>query len=155
MSGSDAERALTSRGIADCRYLTQKLTSDGASWDAILCSSARRTRESAECMARGMASPPRIDSRDSLNCAGTDPLLAALRSLPDKIGSVLLVAHNPGVRALVLQLAGAGGGRVVRRAAQNFPPGALARLIYDSETWGQLSPGNADLRCFLTPQDVG
>lgn len=154
-SGSDAERALTPRGIADCYCLTQKLVADGASWDAILCSSARRTRESAECMAGGMASPPELDIRDSLNFAGTDTLLAAFRGLPDEINSVLLVAHNPGVHVLVLLLAGASGGRATRRAAQDFPPGALARLIFDSETWAQLAPGNANLRDFLTPQDTG
>lgn len=154
-SGSDAQRALTSRGIADCRRLVEKLTSDGASWDTILCSSTRRTRESAKCMSGAMVSPPKVDIRDSLNCAGTDKLLAALRGLPDEIESVLLVAHNPGVHSLVLILAGAGGGRAARRVARNFPPGGLARLIYDNETWAQLAPGKADLRYFLTPRDVG
>ena len=152
-SGSDVERALTSRGIADCHYLAQKLASDGASWDAIICSSTRRTQESAECMASAMVLPPELDIRNSLTDAGADSLLSTLRGLPNEIGSVLMVAHNPGVHVLVLMLAGAGGGRAMRRAARNFPPGSLARLIYDSETWDQLAPGSADLRCFFTPQD--
>ena len=155
VAGGDAERALTPRGVVNCSLLAETLAADGQIWDVILCSSTRRARESAEGMARAIASSPEVDVRDALNLAGMDALLAELRSLPDKFSSVLLVAHNPGVHVLVLMLAGAGGGRAMRRAARNFPPGSLARLIYDSETWDQLAPGSADLRCFFTPQDFG
>ena len=154
-AGGDAERALTPRGIADCRRLAEKLADDGAAWDAILCSSARRARESAECMAGGMNAAPALDMRDALNLAGTDTLLEALRGLSDEASSVLLVAHNPGVHALVLLLAGTSGGRAARRAAKDFPPGALARLAFDGETWARLAAGTAGLRDFLTPGDIG
>ena len=153
-AGSDAARALTPSGISDCRGLAEKLAGDGAAWDAILCSSARRARESAECMAGSMAAAPALDIRDTLNLAGTYTLLAALRGLPDEVGSVLLVAHNPGVHALVLMLAAGGGGRAARRAARDFPPGALARLAFDGEGWARLAPGGADLREYLTPRDT-
>ena len=82
-----------------------------------------------------------------------DKLLATIRGLPDEVRSVLLVAHNPGVQALVLLLAGTSGGRVARRTARDFPPGALARLAFDSKNWNRLAPGTTSLRDFFTPRD--
>jgi phosphohistidine phosphatase len=150
----DAARALTPRGQEDCRRLGEKLVADGAAWDALLCSSARRAQQSAQCMAAALAPAPEIDIREELNLAGADALLAALRALPDEVRSVLLVAHNPGIHALVLLLAGRGGSRAARKAARDFPPGALARFAYDAESWARLAPGAADLRDFLTPRDL-
>ena len=154
VAGGDAERALTPRGVVNCSLLAETLAADGQIWDVILCSSTRRARESAEGMARAIASSPEVDVRDALNLAGMDALLAELRSLPDKFSSVLLVAHNPGVHALVLFLSGTSGGRTLRRAARDFPAGALARLTFDGESWARLAPGVVELRDFFTPRDM-
>ena len=148
----DAARALTPKGIEDCRRLAGHFKGEGAAWDAMLCSSARRARESAELVAAAMVTTPPLEVRDDLNLAGADGLLAALRTLPDDAESVLLVAHNPGLHALVLGLAGTGGGRAARQAARDFPPGAVARLTCDSTAWAHLAPGAAMLRSFVTPK---
>ncbi len=150
----DAARALTARGSADCRLLAAHLKGTGAAWDAILCSSARRARESAELLAAAMASPPPLEVRDDLNLAGVETLLAVLRALPEEAGAALLVGHNPGLHALAVLLAGAGGGRAARRAARDFPPGALAELACDTPAWAHLAPGAATLRAFTTPKDI-
>lgn len=148
----DAARALTAQGIADCRRLAAYLNGEGVAWDAMLCSSARRTCESAKLMAVGADAAPALEVRDDLNLAGAETLLSALRALPEKAETVLLVAHNPGVHALVLLLAGAGGGQAARKAARDFPPGAMARLTPDAAAWMHLAPGGAALRAFVTPE---
>ena len=150
-AGGDAARALTARGIADCRRLAAHFTGEGAAWDAILCSNARRAHESAELLAGAMESPPPIDVREDLNLAGTNTLVAVLRTLPEAAAEALLVGHNPGVHALVRLLAGAGGGRAARKAARDFPPGAVAKLACDTQAWANLAPGSAMLRAFVTP----
>ncbi|MDP7342121.1 MAG: hypothetical protein QF767_01860, partial [Alphaproteobacteria bacterium] len=65
------------------------------------------------------------------------------------------VAHTSasGVGA-VAGVAGAGGGRAARRAARDFPPGALAELACDTPAWAHLAPGAATLRAFTTPKDI-
>ena len=151
----DSARALTQRGIDDCCGLVETLAAGGATWDVIISSSARRARESAEYMAGGIATPPELDIREELNLAGTDTLLAALCSLPDEVSSVLMVAHNPGVHSLVVLLAGKSGSKLVRRAARDFPPGALARFVFEGESWTDLAPGAVGLRDLFIPRDMG
>ena len=150
----DEARALTARGIADCRRLAAHLRGEGAAWHAILCSSARRARESADLMSAAMDSPPALEVRRDLNLADAETLLAVLRTLPEEAEEVLLVAHNPGIHGLARLLAGAGGGRAARKAARDFPPAALARLACDTEAWANLAPGAAMLRGFVTPKEI-
>ena len=150
----DAARALTPKGIDDCRRLAEHFKGEGTRWDAMLCSSARRARESAELMAAIMASPPPLEVREELKLAGAHTLLMALQGLPDQADAVLLVAHNPGVHALTSLLAGRGGGKAARKAARNFPPGALSRLTCDVTAWAHLAPGAAMLRAFITPKEL-
>ena len=154
-AGGDAARALTPRGIAECRRLAVHLKDEGAAWDVILCSNARRTHESAQLLASAMYTPPPLEVREDLNLASAETLLAVLRSLPEEAHAVLLVAHNPGVHALVRLLAGIGGGRAARKAGRDFPAGALARLTSDSAAWVHLAPGTAMLRAFITPKELG
>ena len=151
----DAARALTPRGIAECRRLAAHLKDEGAAWDVALCSNARRTHESAQLLAGAMDTPPPLEVREDLNLASTETLLAVIRSLPEEAHTVLLVAHNPGAHALVQLLSGIGGGQAARKATRDFPAGALARLTSDSAAWTHLAPGTAILRAFITPRELG
>ena len=152
----DEARALTARGEAACRRLAAHLRATGPgrgpSWDLILCSSARRARASAELLAAAMAPPAPLEIRQNLYLANAETVLAALRALPQATEAALLVGHNPGLQALTRLLTGAGG--AARRAAREFPPGALAGFACDIDSWADLKPGAALLRSFLTPKDV-
>ena len=98
--------------------------------------------------------PPPLEIRDDLNLAKTETLLTVLRSLPEEAEAVLLIGHNPGLHALALVLARAGSGPAARRAARDFPPGAVAELACDIQAWAHLTPGTAMLRAYVTPKDI-
>lgn len=150
----DAARALTARGDADCRRLAAHLKHHGAAWDTILCSSARRAQESAELLAAAMDSPPALEIRPELYLDGAEGLLMQLRALAGMAESVLLVGHNPGLHALTRFLVGRGSGTMARRAVRESPPGAIAAFTCDIDDWADLSPERANLRDFITPDDV-
>ena len=77
----DAARALTPRGIADCRRLAEHFKDDGVAWQAILSSNARRARESGELMAAAMEGTAPLEVREELNLAGAHTLLIYKSSL--------------------------------------------------------------------------
>ena len=150
----DKARALTPRGAADCRRLAAHLKGEGAAWDTILCSSARRARESAQLLSAGVDAPPALDVRPELYLAGAEGLLMHLRELPDTASAVLLVGHNPGLHTLSRFLIGRRSGAMARRGLRDCPPGAIASFACDIDDWAGLAPDNADLRGFLTPGDI-
>ncbi|GAB3055313.1 SixA phosphatase family protein [Micromonospora schwarzwaldensis] len=106
----DAERPLTARGHADAAAAGAWLARHGLLPDVVLCSPARRTRQTWHGVALGMTgSPPESGPAGSTPAvryeptayeAHPDELLELVRSVDPAAGTVLLIAHNPGISLL-------------------------------------------------------
>jgi phosphohistidine phosphatase len=117
----------------------------------VLCSDARRARETLEGVVPGLDTPE-VRFEDGLYAASAESLLERLRSLPDDIEEVLLVGHNPGLRDVLLLLAEPGELR--QRAQVKVPTGALATLEAELASWSELRPGSARLVVFVVPREL-
>jgi phosphohistidine phosphatase len=81
--------------------------------------------------------------------ASAHDLLARLRRLPDGVGSVLVIGHNPGIHELALELAGP-----ARELTGKFPTAALATFAFDGSAWGELGPEATELVTLTRPRDL-
>jgi phosphohistidine phosphatase len=113
----------------------------------VLCSSARRARETLEELA--VAGEARIEPE--LYGASAAELLQRLRRVPGSVESTMLIGHNPAMQDLALLLAG--GGAELARVERKFATGALATLTFDGG-WHALGPGGAELAGFVRPKDL-
>jgi phosphohistidine phosphatase len=148
---SDHDRPLAKRGRAAADRMGGHLRAEGPRPDLVLCSSARRTRETCERLA---LADVQTDFEDSLYGASDDELLARLRRLREDTGVVLLVGHNPGVQDLAIALSGPDLGEQAARMREKFPTGALA--VFDLEGgWADLAPGGTRLTTFVVPRELG
>ncbi|MEH0842594.1 histidine phosphatase family protein [Micromonospora sp. CPCC 205711] len=106
----DLERRLTARGHADAAAAGAWLARHAILPDVVLCSAARRTRQTWHDVALGMTgSPPEGGPAGSTPVvryetaayeAHPDDLLALVRTVDATPRTVLLVAHNPGISLL-------------------------------------------------------
>ena len=83
----------------------------------------------------------------SIYAASPDQLLRFVGQLPKRIGSVLLVGHNPGFEDLANSLVPA------KKAPGPFPTCTLATLVFDTQDWSGITPGSGRVAAFLTPDD--
>jgi phosphohistidine phosphatase len=148
---ADHERPLARRGQRDARRLAKQLGPRGIAPALVLCSSAKRSRETLELIARSLSAKTKILVEDELYAASAEALLQRLRRLPDVIPSTLLIGHNPGLQDLALMLAGRGPG--VDALRERFPTCALVTLHNPAATWGELAPGSAQVIDCLTPRN--
>jgi phosphohistidine phosphatase len=81
-------------------------------------------------------------------CAGA--LLEQLRGVPDAVGSVLVIGHNPGLQRLAL----ARPAPAVEELEANYPTAGLAALVFDGPSWRELDRGSAELVGFVRPRDL-
>jgi phosphohistidine phosphatase len=88
---------------------------------------------------------------DGLYGASAGDLLDRLHGLADAIGGVALIAHNPGIQDLTIELAR--DGPHVGRALKKFPTAAVAVLEFDAP-WSGLAEGGARLVSFTVPRDL-
>jgi len=143
--GADRDRPLTPDGRRAAETLGRRLRSDGVSPDLVLCSPARRARETLERMAEALDALPPGDYDDVLYLANSDTLLSQLRGVPAETGCLLLIGHNPGLEELVRALAPANA------AVRSGLPAAGLAIFQISGAWVDLGQASARLAAFLTP----
>jgi phosphohistidine phosphatase len=149
---ADEDRPLAPRGRRATKALASYLWGDGAPPKIVLCSSARRARETLEGLADSLGEDVVVRVEPELYGAAGEDLLERLRALPDTADSVMLIGHNPAIQALALELARAGP--TLDRIADKYPTGGLVKLEFEG-TWAELGPGSAEPVDFVKPKDVG
>jgi len=160
----DHERPLAGRGRRDAPVMGRWLRKAGHVPDQVLCSSARRARETWQLAQPALKAAPPVSFEDPIYLASAGQLLDLVRQAPRAVKTLLIVGHDPGIPDLAFLLAGppspAGGGgsgiappAAFERMRAKFPTAAIAVLELTG-TWRQLSPGTARLASFVIPRDV-
>ena len=148
----DHERPLNERGRRAAPAMGRRIAAANLRPDLVLCSSARRALETWELVAPELEARPKLAVERGLYLCGPDALLARLRRLGPE-DCVLLVAHNPDLQDLALELAGEGAPATLRALAVKLPTGGLVALSLAD--WKTLGPGAARLHLFATPRGEG
>ncbi|BBK36626.1 phosphohistidine phosphatase [Allostella sp. ATCC 35155] len=148
----DFDRPLNPRGRRAVGDVARVLAGMPTQPALVLCSPARRTRETLEGIRSGLAGQPETQFDRSLYLADPDHLARIVQGLPD-IPCAMLIGHNPGLHELAVMLAGDGDGGLRRRLAEQFPTGALAILTFQGE-WRAAEPGSGHLAAFVVPRDL-
>ena len=143
----DPERPLAPRGVKAARRLAEHLKQEPIRVDLILCSPARRTRETLQLL-RPALGDAKVDFDEDLYGAAAAELLARVRRVPRKFDGVMIIGHNPGVEEAAWLLLGPD------RAPGHFPTCALASLRFRADSWSEIKEGAGDLVSFLTPKDL-
>lgn len=139
---SDLDRALSAEGLAEAEAAGRWLREQGLVPDRVLCSPARRTRETLEAVLGGIGYvEQRLVERIYEATPGT---LAALVDEHCEAERLLLVGHNPGLERLVALMHSGQSGDY-----RGMPPGAIAVLDFPTDT--VVEPGVARLTAFWWP----
>ena len=150
----DHERPLSRRGREAARRVAENLPAALGALDLVLCSTALRTRDTAELMLAGFAAPPRILYEDGLYLAGRAVLMRRLRGLDESAGAVMVIGHNPGLHELALALASPDSPRYRALATGKFPTTARASFAIDGP-WASLDRSRHALTQYVTAKSLG
>ena len=149
----DDQRPLTGRGRRAAGLLRQHFDAVGLRVDLVLCSPARRTRETWARVRAGLHSDPEVKFVPEVYAATAGELLGLIRGVDRSVTSVMIVGHNPGIEELTAGLAGGGETLPTARLRDGFPTGGFATLTVGS-TWADLDWGGARLSDFIRPRDL-
>src|SRR5258708_36889980 len=92
---SDLARRLTARGRSDTALIGAYVARHELIPDAAIVSTARRTRETWECLAAAFPRMPPVTFEERLYNAGTDAILAVVKATAPSVRSLLIIGHNP------------------------------------------------------------
>ena len=150
----DFDRPLNERGRRAAPVMGHMLASLKFLPDVVLCSSAKRTRETLDAIAPDIASSkPDVQFDDQLYLATPDTMLACLSRAGSDAKRILLIGHNPGLHALAVALAESGDPAQLARLRDHFPTAALAVISFDAASFTNISTSGGYLEAFITPKD--
>ena len=127
---SDHDRPLNPRGQRDAPNVGKRLRNEDLIPDAILSSTAKRARQTAEAVAEESGCAGELQLSGELYGGGPEAYLEAIRSLPSPVDCALVVGHNPDLEELVEILSG---------ESVRLPTAALAHLQLDIQDWQDLN----------------
>ena len=150
----DRERPLAKRGRRDAPVVGRWLRGHGYLPDTVICSVARRTRQTWKLVAPELGGSPSVTFEPRAYAASALTLLYLVQELPGTCRAALLIGHNPGIEDLAAHLAEApdAAGAPPPRGLR-FPTAAVAVLEFAGD-WPDLAPGQARLLDFATPADL-
>ncbi|WP_035839084.1 SixA phosphatase family protein [Kitasatospora azatica] len=147
----DRDRPLAARGLRDAPAAGRWLRTAGCGPDAVVCSPARRTRQTWDLVAAELDAVPAVTFDERVYGASLPVLLDVLHETLEQVRCLLLVGHFPGVQELALALARDALGDARERMSAKFPTSALAALAM-SDRWDQVGEGSAVLTDFVVPR---
>ncbi len=144
----DHERPLAPRGVREAALAGDWLRDNVPAIDAVLCSSAARTRQT---LARtGVTAPATY--LDRLYGAHPATVIEEINKVDDEVSTLLVVGHEPTTSHLALGLAAPASDRAAaERIALKYPTSAIAVLRVPG-TWAGLEISGAELVSFHVPR---
>ncbi len=133
----DHDRPLAPRGIRASGLVGNALASRAAP-GVVISSTAIRARDTANRIAAYWVPSPPVVERRELYLAAPGQMISALGAFGGAHETVMLVAHEPGIRHLALALDGSADPPFAAR----YPTGAVTVLRFEADRWSALEPGS-------------
>jgi phosphohistidine phosphatase len=140
--GPDFERALRPRGERDSAAAGRWLASHDLHPDLVLCSAARRTRQTWRWVSDELGGDPELSVQRRLYQADRDEVSEIIRETSEQVTTLMYVGHNPAAAELVGLLTG---------NEPDFPTAAIA-IIAMSADWAEAVPGTGRLVASWAPK---
>ena len=150
----DRERPLATRGVTDAPLMGKAMAERGIDPELVLCSSARRTRDTLDLVLPELRVEPKIVYVDALYHASPEQMLELLHGIQPGANRVMLVGHNPEIQAFALDLVGSGPKHFRDRLKMKYPTAGLAVINFVSGLWKSVSVNSGTLNLFLSPKDL-
>ena len=151
---ADVDRPLNERGREAVRRLARHLDALEVRPTIVLCSTARRTRETLVGIQDALQPGVIVRMREDLYLASEAKILSLVRGLDDAAERAMIIGHNPGIEGVARALAGDGEAKAWRRLFAKFPTGALAVVTSPVGRWRDFGPGSTRLDAFFRPKDL-
>ena len=137
----DHDRPLNKRGKRARTTVARHV----AGWkvDLVVCSTARRARDTAKPVVKALGCP--VQYADALYAADAAGLLAVVRGIDDKDDAVMLVGHNPSIEELT---------ELLCAQSPAYPTAALGTVDLTVDRWADVAPGCGTLAAFVTPAEL-
>ncbi|MGW6866351.1 SixA phosphatase family protein [Streptomyces sp. NPDC054901] len=146
----DFERSLNDRGRAEAPQTGRWLAAAGFEPRLVLCSPARRTRQTWQLIAPALPDVPPAVYDDRLYDAAPTTLATVLAERASGVSPLMLVGHNTGIHELATALCGSGPPKLLDRLRDGLPTAGVV-VVDLPRGWDGLTESEGHLTAFWAP----
>lgn len=151
---ADFDRPLSARGRNVLPLMGRHLAAHGLTPQKVLCSSARRTRETLAGLLPYFEGDLDLRLARDLYEAGEDRLIDQIRAHGGSARTLLVIGHDPGLQETALALAGTGNPSLIEDIEKKFPTAAAAVIDFPAVKWVDVEPKSGRLVAFFRPREL-
>ena len=150
----DFDRPLNARGRHAAPLMGRHMAAHALLPDRILCSSARRTRETLAGLLPHFDKDFDIRLTRALYESSRAHYLDVIRGHGDAARHLLVVGHNPAMQEVAIDLVGAGNPQLIQAIAADYPTAALAVIDFPEKSWSDIRPAGGRIVAFFRPREL-
>jgi len=144
-SWRDFDRPLNKRGLTSAPKVGRFLRKKGIRPELILSSPAVRAKKTAQLVSEAAGLAVGTEYEERIYEANARQLLNIVSEIQDRIGTAMLVGHNPGFEELLELLTG---------ESHRMPTAALACVEFKAEKWPDVSARSGRLAWLIKAKDL-
>lgn len=150
----DFDRPLVERGREAAPRMGRHMAALGLGPQRILCSTARRARETLSLLLPEFAADAEIRMTRDLYMADEDETIDTIRGHGGTAATLLVIGHEPGLTQTALALIGSGHPSLIEDLEAKFPTCGLAVIDFPAIRWVDVEPKAGKLVAFLRPRTI-
>jgi phosphohistidine phosphatase len=151
----DKDRPLSPRGTRAAPVIGAYMRKHDFMPGLVLCSPARRARETWKLVAVELKASPKFVMDDAIYDFGNGGrIMQSVIAKAAEAQAVLIVGHNPSIESLAARLIGDGDPKLRKRLDAKYPTGALAVIDFAAKTWRDVEDRTGRLAVFIRPRDL-
>ena len=141
---NDKERKLAGYGYDECKIMSERLETIGFMPDLIMVSSAIRAIQTANTLAKQLdLAIEKIEVLDNLYLASYEIILNEIANTNNRINSLAIVGHNPGMTDLFNSIGNA--------PVMDIPTCGMGLFIFKTNDWIDISTEKGNLDWYSWP----
>ncbi|HSG96137.1 MAG TPA: histidine phosphatase family protein, partial [Afifellaceae bacterium] len=152
-ASGDFDRPISPRGERDAPLIAAHIAAAGWRPDLILCSPAKRCRQTFDIVAGFLNGDPDVSYPAGLYDASSFDYTGLIRTHGGNAQTLMIIGHNPMIHETALRLAIPAISPAANELARKFPTCAVALLDFQS-AWEDLADNSGKLLAFVKPVDL-
>lgn len=150
----DFDRPLNARGRRAAPMMGRHMAEHALLPERILCSTARRTRETFAGLLPFLDQDLDIRFTRALYDASSQDYLDVIRASGAGARSLLVIGHNPALQDLALDLVAAGNPALIEEIGLAYPTAGLTIIDFPDRTWTDIRSRGGRIVAFFRPREL-
>ena len=142
----DFDRPLNDRGKKAAETIGQYIRKEGISPELVLSSTAVRARQTTDIVLRAARLQSELRYDERIYEASPSRLMEVISQIDEKLSSVLLVGHNPGMEELL---------NLLTASSEHMATATLAKIRLDgADKWTRIAAGKGNVDLIIRPREI-